>query len=272
MYSQIKIRQDFSTKPLHAQVESIFSLKSVHIAMLALMVLLIASSSLAAISTSMADPSDYRGQLDLSTELLTIDDGATPFMALQNRTMSPDRLGGVVLLTDANNNWIEPSQLLRLGLANQGWELMMAQPSADKAESLTRAQLIIDRLREQGNARIVLIATGAQAANAIELASAAGDLRLVLFNASSNTRALSDLETQMETLGAARTIDIYSRTTQTSEAAQRHKIAQQMGLKNYSARAFFAAPITTGQLNRANSKQILGAIKTLIIESEQNAT
>jgi|GEM_PF-1454584 len=225
----------------------------------------------AAISTSSNEASAFRGQLDRSTELLTIEGGTTSFLALQNRTLSADLLGGAVLLTNANSDWIDRTRELRTGLAIQGWDLMMAEPSFDNAENRLRAQLLIDRLREQGNGRILLIATGLQAANAITLASTAPDIRLVLFNASSETLALSDLEAQMQTLGAAPTIELYTRDTQLSEAAQRHKIAQQMEIETYSARQLFGPLMSTSTLNRATSKQILGAIKTLIIESEQNA-
>lgn len=241
------------------------------LALIVMMLIKAVAPTHAAISTSSSAASALRGQLDRSTELLTIEGEGTSFLALQNRTLAADLLGGAVLLTNANNDWIDRTLELRTGLASQGWDLMMAEPSFENADNRLRAQLLIDRLREQGNGRILLIATGAQAANAITLASTAADIRLVLFNASSETLALSDLEAQMQTLGAAPTIELYTRDTQLSEAAQRHKIAQQMEIETYSARQLFGPLMSSSILNRATSKQILGAIKTLIIKSEQNA-
>lgn len=223
----------------------------------------------AAVSVSAPEPAQYRGQLDEFTELLTVEAEGESFRALQNRSLAPALLGGVVLLGDANPGWIGQSQTLRTGLARQGWDLLSGEPSADAAQNQARAKSLIESLRQAGNKRILIVATGAQAANAIELVKEARDLRLVMFNASSETSASTDLEAQMESLGRALTIELYTRSPIPSEASRRHIIAQKQRLATYRARALIGPPLTTNDLNPATTKRILGAIKTLIIEFEQ---
>ena len=165
--------------------------------------------------------------------------------------------------------WIEQSAALRAGLARQGWDLMSAEPSLDSETNKARAQALIDSLRNAGNKRVLVIATGMQAANAIELVREARDLRLVMYNASSETSASEDLEAQMESLGRALTIELYTRSPMPSEASRRHILAKKQRLATYRARPLIGPPLAASEINAATTKRILGAIKTLIIEFEQ---
>ena len=223
---------------------------------------------MAGISSSAPAPLDYRAQLSEFTDLISVEsDGG--FRALQNQTLSPTLLGGAVVLTDHRPNWIEKTRTLRLGLARQGWDSMTPEPSSSAEQTISRAQAMIDSLREAGNKRILVIALESQAANAIELVKEAGDLRLIMYNASSNTRVTEDLTTQIETLGRALTIELYTRSPEPSEASRRHLIARKSKLATYRARSLLGPPTMPGDLNHATTKRILGAIKTLIIEFEQ---
>ena len=223
---------------------------------------------IAGISTSAPEPLDYRAQLSEFTDLLTVESSGG-FRALQNQTLSPALLGGAVLLTDQRPDWIETTRNLRLGLARQGWDTMTPEPSNDTEQVRSRAQALIDNLREAGNRRILVIALENQAANAMELVKEAGDLRLVMYNASSDTRLTEDLNTQIETLGRALTIELYTRSPEPSEASRRHILAKKNNLATYRARPLLGPPAMPGDLNPAHTKRILGAIKTLIIEFEQ---
>jgi len=234
-----------------------------------LLLSLVLTPALAAVSISAPEPAQFRGQLDDFTELVTVEAEGASFRALKNSSLAPALLGGVVLLGDPLPGWIEQSQHLRSGLALQGWDLLSAEPSPDAATTLTRAKALIDSLRQAGNKRILIVATGAQATNAIELVKEARDLRLVMFNASSDNSASAELEAQMESLGRALTIELYTRTPTPSEASRRHIIAQKQRLATYRARALIGPPPTNSDINQATTRRILGAIKTLIIEFEQ---
>lgn len=226
------------------------------------------SPALAAVSTSSPAPTDFRAQLSPFTDLITVEaDGS--FRALQNQTLSPILLGGAILLTDPQPNWIERTRTLRHGLAQQGWDLMTAEPSADPEQVRARAQALIDAQRTAGNKRIVVIALERQAASAIELVKEASDLRLVMYNASSGTAATEALNTQIEILRKTLTIELYTRSITPTEASRRHQIAQKTKLATYRARQLSGPPPTTAQLTPTETKRILGAIKTLIIEFEQ---
>ena len=86
--------------------------------------------SFAGMSSSVPKPVDYFAQLSSLTELISVD-AEGGFGALQNRTLSPELQGGVVILTNFRPDWITYTRALRLGLANQGWDLMTPEPSED---------------------------------------------------------------------------------------------------------------------------------------------
>lgn len=225
----------------------------------------------AGMSISEPVPADYRAQLSKLTDLLTVE-AEGGFRALQNKSLSPALLGGAIILTNPRPDWIEQSRELRLGLAQQGWDLMTAQPSSDANQTLKRAQALIDAHRTAGNKRILIVALENQAGVAIELAKEAKDLRLLLFNASENSTALEEIKRQIETLGKALTIELYSKGGTPSEGEKRHLYARKLNLATYRGRALIGPPLPSGSLNHTATKRILGAIKTLIIEFEQQKT
>jgi len=223
----------------------------------------------ASVSTSAPTATDFSGQLDEFTDLLTVDAEGGSFRALRNSSLAPELLGGAVLLGDTLPGWITQTAALRTGLAGQGWDLLSAEPAEEAEVTRRRAQALIDSLREAGNRRILVIATGSQAANAIELVKESRDLRLVMFNASSNTQASEDIAAQIESLGRALTIELYTRSPIPSEASRRHIIAKKQRLATYRARPLIGPPLPTTEISKATTKRILGAIKTLIVEFEQ---
>jgi len=223
--------------------------------------------SFAGMSSSAPKPVDYFAQLSSLTELISVD-AEGGFSALQNRTLSPELLGGVVILTDFRPDWITYTRALRLGLADQGWDLMTPEPSEDHELSLKRGQAMIDAHRTAGKERILLIALEDQANNAIELARDAPDLRLLIYKANGQSSNLEAIKNQVDRLGKAPTVELYSGHEINSEGAKRNKAASGLRLANYHGRAFFGPSQPNAALTTAETKRILGAIKTLIIEQE----
>ena len=88
----------------------------------------------ASVSTSAPTATDFSGQLDEFTDLLTVDAEGGSFRALRNSSLAPELLGGAVLLGDTLPGWITQTAALRTGLATQGWDLLSAEPAEEAEE------------------------------------------------------------------------------------------------------------------------------------------